>query len=78
MQVVIFLMVLFITQTFRQERLIESAQQMAQADPEQGRCVTGLSSCEVHPAAFRAAMHCLRTCLHGFVMLHQCTNMIWH
>ena len=36
-QVVVFLMVLFITQTFRHERIMELAQQVANADLERSR-----------------------------------------
>ena len=37
MQVMIFLMVLYITQTFRHERFLQFAQQVAAADVEQAR-----------------------------------------
>ena len=37
MQVMIFLMVLYITQTFRHERFLQLAQQLASADVEQAR-----------------------------------------
>ena len=36
-QVVVFLMVLFITQTFRHERIMELAQRVADADLERSR-----------------------------------------
>ena len=37
MQVMIFLMVLYITQTFRHERILEMARRVAAADLEQAR-----------------------------------------
>ena len=42
-QVVVFLMVLFISQTFRHERIMELAQQVADADLERARQDAGLA-----------------------------------